>query len=238
MPTLTGIKTYALDLLFPPRCLGCAQEGLFLCGTCSEKLSMVPPSCIVCKKIVPARLRTIAGRTCGPCRKKSHIFAFFSPFRYEDPLVRSLIHNLKYQRVRDIQRILADLLTQALTYYGVSFPDGALVVPMPLAAPRRRVRGFNQTDLIAATLCSKLSLEQLPLALFKTKNTAPQMELAREARLTNLAGAFSVRDNALVRYKTILLLDDVKTTGATLEEAAKTLRHAGAKRIWAITVAH
>ena len=100
------------------------------------------------------------------------------------------------------------------------------------------MRGFNQSFLIAQNLGKKLGVEVHRNALRKIKKTVPQMELSREERLKNAIDTFAVSDMPLIRNRTILLLDDVKTTGATLEEASRVFRAAGAKKIWAITVAH
>lgn len=232
------IKKYALDLLFPPLCAGCGSEGATLCPVCDNGLRFLPPSCFVCKKLVPGRDPVPAGRTCATCRKKSRIYSFFSPFSYDMPAIRELIHGLKYHRRRDHAPILASLLRRAIAYHGIVLSRHAVLIPIPLAPARQRVRGFNQSALIGDALGRALGIAHRQDILQKIKNTAPQMELARTARLQNLAGAFSVSDAAAVQDKTVVLLDDVKTTGATLEEAAKTLKQAGAKKIWAITVAH
>lgn len=264
MRLLSEFKQNALDLLFPIECAGCRDEGLFLCGRCIEKLPMIPPSCIVCKKLKPGnttsavptavgtktnvaevdipgkppRPLVTAGRTCRACREKSDIFAFFSPFLYDNELVRDLIHRLKYQRVRPIHTELAGLLVRSLNYFLVCLPPEAIIIPIPLYPSRERVRGFNQSRLIAQALCTTLGVAHRPDILRKIKKTAPQMELSAEKRRTNIIGTFAVADAAVVKDKTITLFDDVKTTGATLQEAARVLKDAGAKKIWAITVAH
>ena len=199
---------------------------------------MIPPSCIVCKKLKPARPLVTAGRTCKLCREKSHIFAFFSPYLYENETVRGLIHQLKYQRVREISAVLAGLLLRSMGYFSFRLPAEAIAVPIPLYPSRERVRGFNQSRLIAEALCPALGIAHRPDILLKTKKTTPQMELSGEERRKNLAGVFAAAPNQSVRDKNIILIDDVKTTGATLEEAARALKAAGAKRIWAITLAH
>lgn len=238
MSSLSFLKAIALDLLFPAQCAGCGSGGAFLCGRCMETVTLVPPSCIVCKKLAPARRKILAGRTCKPCRKKSHISSFFSPLLYETGLIRDLVHQLKYRRIREIHIPLAEILARSLRYFAVPIPQDALIVPVPLSPARRRVRGFNQSALIAERLGTELGISVAIDGLKKIKTTTPQMQLAREARLANLIGAFAVTDTAAIQNKTVILLDDVKTTGATLEEAARVLKAAGAKQIWALTVAH
>jgi len=238
MPIASALKRAVLDILFPAQCLGCRREASFLCRRCSRALPKIAPGCIVCKKLTPARGQVIAGRTCRPCRKKSNIFAFFSPYLYENEIIRDLIHKLKYQRVHEIRTVLADLVIRSLDYFTVKIPAEGIMIPIPLYPSRERVRGFNQSALIAEALCPTLGVGYRPDILRKIKKTAPQMGLSAEKRRTNLIGTFNFTDEAAIKDKTIILLDDVKTTGATLEEAARVLRSAGARKIWAITVAH
>lgn len=238
MQGMASAKHFFLDLLFPAFCAGCGTEGALFCDTCQALAPFIPPSCFVCKKLVPAIGDTPAGRTCEPCRKRSCIYGFFSPFSYDAAGVRTLVHDLKYRRMRDNAAILGDMLYRAIAYHGLVLSQKAMLVPIPLYKSRERVRGFNQAHLIAQVLGACMGIPVQADVLLKIKNTHAQMTLRREERLTNLAGAFAVSDMESVRNRTIILLDDVKTTGATIEEAAKILKAAGAKRIWALTLAH
>lgn len=237
MIRLSSIKSFVLNLLFPITCLSCAEEGAYLCAACRAALPTHPPACFVCKRLTPGDGKSPTGRTCKPCRKKSRIYASFSPFPYGNPPIRNAIHELKYKRAREVAPMLGELLCASLAFYRVSLPQDALIIPIPLHKSRERVRGFNQSRLIAHTAASILNLPMRTDILRKIKKTAPQMELAREARLTNLADAFAVSDIHAIRNRTCILIDDVSTTGATMESAAKTLKAAGAKKIWALTVA-
>lgn len=163
---------------------------------------------------------------------------FLSPFSYEGHAVRELIHDLKYNRVRAIGPFLGALAINYLRYFEIVFPDNAIFIPLPLSKSRERVRGFNQSQIIAEYLGSALEMPVVIHALKKIRTTAPQMELARSSRLENMIGAFQVNDESAVRGTTCVLVDDVKTTGATLNEAAKVLKQAGAKNVWAFTIAH
>ncbi len=238
MVGVSAIKSFLLDLLFPLRCAECGTDGAALCRECFFKIAVIPPSCFVCKKLVPARDAVPAGRTCRPCRKKTRVYGFVSPFSYDAAAIKTLIHDLKYRRARGNAEILGALLYRAVAYHGVVLSQESVIIPIPLHRARQRVRGFNQSLLIAEALGAKLGIPAQDDILRKIRRTKPQMELAREERLKNMAGAFAVSDSASVRNRTIILLDDIKTTGTTLEEAARVLRSAGAKRIWAITVAH
>lgn len=233
------VKTYFLELLFPIYCLGCEKtEGTLFCHACRTGLQMIPPACFVCKKLSPGKKRAPPGRTCKYCRRETAIFAFLSPFLYSDKPLRSLIHALKYNRVKDAGKELADLLLNYLQYFRIVLPNRAILIPIPLYPSKERTRGFNQTRLIAERLSVALGLPLAADLLKKTKDTRAQAELERERRLKNVAGVFEVSRPELLEKKTVILVDDVKTTGATLEEAAKALKKAGASRIWAITIAH
>ena len=142
--------------------------------------------------------------------------------------------------MRVVAPVLGDLIADYLSYERISLPHDALIIPIPLHKARERMRGFNQSYLIARPIGERLNIPVLKDILIKIKKTTPQMELTREERLQNALGTFSVSDRSrvLIADKTIIILDDVKTTGATLEEAARVLRAAGAKRILAITLAH
>ncbi|MBI3420921.1 MAG: ComF family protein [Candidatus Sungbacteria bacterium] len=238
MKRLSVLKAQILDLLFPLQCCGCGKTGVILCALCAGALTRIPPQCFVCRAWVPGTNMIPAGRTCLGCRPRSSIYAFLSPFSYQQDIVRELIHSLKYQRNRNIAPVLADMMALYLVAMRVVFPQNAVLMPIPLHKTRERTRGFNQSLLIAMALGERLMTKVEGGVLRKTKKTTPQMELRREERLRNLADSFMVISPPLVKGKLIVLVDDVRTTGATLEEAARVLKQAGAKRIWAITIAH
>lgn len=179
-----------------------------------------------------------AGRTCPSCSQKSSIYVFLSPFLYADPLVKDLVHGLKYGRMQSLAPFLAELLVEYLVRFKIELPGNSLLVSVPLHPSRRRIRGFNQSELIVLYLSDRLKIRTETKILQKIRKTKAQIELSAEDRRSNLKDAFAVSSPALVKNKIILLLDDVRTTGATLEEAARTLKKAGAKRIWAVTLAH
>lgn len=232
------IKQFALDLLFPKLCFGCKTEGSFLCDRCRALLYMSPPSCFVCKRWVPETSRLNPGRTCAGCQKKTAIYSFFSPFLFQTELIRAMIHALKYQRVRALDEVFGSLLADYFKKFDIELPLGTLCVPIPLHKKRQRTRGFNQSELLAHSLGKYFNIEAATNILKKEKNTAAQVELSAEDRRKNMDNAFRVAHPELVSGKTILLIDDVKTTGATIEAAARALKNAGAAKIFAVTIAH
>lgn len=111
-------------------------------------------------------------------------------------------------------------------------------MPIPLHPRRQRVRGFNQASLLAKSIAERLSIPVDAHSITRIAATAPQVSLTAQHRRANVENIFSLRDQKVIRGNTIILVDDVKTTGATLEQAARILKKAGAKEIWAITFAH
>ena len=226
-------KSFILDLLFPMFCFGCNKEGSLLCDACVPALRVVPPQCFVCGKLAPSPV----GRTCVSCCKKSHIFGFLSPFMYQQEIVRMMIHAFKYEGMKSLAPFFAEHIFCYLQKYG-ALPTATLFIPIPLRARRRRARGFNQAELIAVRLGKLTGISVDTTILKKVKDTVPQASLSAQDRRCNLEGSFQISARAEIKRKTIILVDDVKTTGVTLEEAARVLKKAGAKEIWAITIAH
>lgn len=233
-------KEFALDLIFPKACLRCGSEGTWCCTACAGKIIIVPPQCFVCHALAPATTNNPAGKTCERCRRGTPIEYFFSPFIYQDETVRTLVQALKYERIRSLDAWFADALADYLRYFQIIIPIHALLIPIPLHRQRLRMRGFNQSELIARELAQRFGIPVRRDLLIKKSATVPQADLPRRERLTNIAGSFSLAEGAgdIIRGKTIIILDDVKTTGATITEAACMLKYAGARRIWALTVAH
>ena len=112
--TLILCKSWILDLLFPPRCCGCGTVGKFLCFPCADALVRIPPQCFVCHAFVPITDASPPGRTCVRCRPDSAVYAFFSPFSYQQSAMRELVHALKYRRSREIAEIFADMIVAHL----------------------------------------------------------------------------------------------------------------------------
>lgn len=245
---LIRVKNFFLDILFPAYCVACHTEGSFLCRPCANTLPLLPPACIGCGIMTPesilnsdnskAGYMQFAGHTCDRCRKKTPICVFLSPFPYKHPTIRRIIHEFKYRRITLLSPIMADLVISYLRYYRIPLSEHAIIVPIPLHPRKERVRGFNQAELIARHIANRMSLPMDTQALIRSTATAPQTYLRAQERRVNVENIFSPGNTEHIRGKTIIVLDDVKTTGATLEQAARILKHAGAKEIWAITFAH
>jgi len=234
----TRLKNLFLDLLFPVYCMACGKEGLFLCQSCADTLPLLPPVCFKCAMLTPENSSRPAGHTCDRCMKKTPIRVFLSPFSYRHPLVSHILHEFKYRRIRHLSPIMANLLASYLNYYKIPLSKQTIIMPIPLHPRKERVRGFNQADLLAHDLAKHLSLTIDTQTLVRTAYNTPQTRLHAQERRANVENIFSIRNREKVYKKIVVLLDDVKTTGSTLEQAAHILKQAGAKEIWTITFAH
>lgn len=208
-----------LDLLFPSFCVGCQKEGSFLCEECENK--------IVIRRIP----------TSPPLNAKS-LNIIYAATEYQDKLIAELITQLKYQSVREISHILSDFLLIHLAFAGFKKENNQIIVPVPLHRKRLRERGFNQSELIANNISKKLDIPVSPRALKRIKNTEHQTKIEeRENRLENVKDVFICKKPEIIKGKVVILIDDVTTTGATLNECAKILKLSDAKKVLAFTVA-
>jgi len=188
---------------------------------------------------LPAQLLVGDGR-CQGCRDFEPEFDRAVSFGEYAGALRGLIHLLKYDKVRPAAPVLGHMLAEAiaqLTNGGVdSLP---LIVPVPLHSSKRGERGFNQAELIVRAAAKHLPprLEVASGLLKRQRPTHSQVGLTREERVANLRGAFRVTDPERVMGRTVIVVDDVMTTGTTVSECARVLKKAGAERVWAATVA-
>lgn len=240
------------ELLLPNPCLGCGaplRDGgspadFGLCLACRGRLARHVPGCPRCGAPLPGRRRR--AEPCKPCRRRPPPFALLlSPWLFTSPLV-SVIHALKFGRCPHLGAALARPLAARLRegwplLFGEPTPaqvEAPVVAPVPLHPWRRLRRGYDQAAEIAGPLAEFLGLEALA-PLQRRRATRPQVGLPRQQRLENVTGAFTVprHQRRSVARCTVLLVDDVATTGATLASAAAALRRAGARRVVALAVA-
>ncbi|WP_210414063.1 ComF family protein [Luteithermobacter gelatinilyticus] len=228
-----------LDLVLPPRCLACGglvQEAARLCAVCWGRLDFLTDPCCACCGY-PFDLRH-DGRTqmilCGVCQSRPRRFdRARSALRY-DAASRPLVLAFKHGDRTDYAPYFADLLWQA---GGALLADCDLILPVPLHPRRLRKRRYNQAALLSAMLSRKSGVPHDPLLVRRRRHTPPQQgNLA--ARVRNVRGAFILKASAreAVAEKAVLLIDDVFTTGATLEACAAVLKKAGAQRVDGLTL--
>jgi ComF family protein len=234
------------SVLFPSDCRICGASlkrisNLPVCEKCLE--SIVPLEgrlCSACGEQLFAHLAGVGSDpVCGLCRRATPRFRKAVAFGAYHGVLRELVHILKYQRVRSASPVLGRLLGQAVSR--AELPANAmLVVPVPLARGKQRARGFNQAEEIARSFVRSQpgrSIQLEATLLTRTRETTSQTGLTRLQRQANLRGAFSVNRPEKLRDRSILLVDDVMTTGATAGECARMLLRAGAKEVFVATAA-
>jgi competence protein ComFC len=222
------------ELLFPKRCLGCNEVGSFLCGECLKEVRFLEKQlCPNCKK------ESFAGMF---CRKECGNEFFFDQLivcsEYEKTSVlRKLITTFKYKFVEELCTLLGEMLRTQMTYFS-QFQDfsGFLIVPVPLHKKRLKFRGFNQAKVLGEYLGKIMGIPLFD-CLKRVKFEKTQAKLKRKERLSNLKNAFEMKAEENVMGKSILLLDDVATTGTTLNECSRILKDFGAKYICCLTIA-
>lgn len=223
-----------LRLLYPPRCLVCGSlSEEVLCGKCFAQLKFIkPPMCELCGK--PYDELAHAAPICSDCRSIKRWFdRCRCAVRYEG-VAREMVHRLKYNGERRLSSEMAKLMVELLN----DFPwQIDLVVPVPLHRKRLRERGFNQAELIAELLSEQIGVPMDSAVLIRTKETKPQFDLQPKERLGNVRGAFELAEASAVADKIILIVDDVMTIGATLNECARTLRKGKPKAVYAVAFA-
>ena len=230
-------------VLFPSDCRLCHSplttvSTLPVCGPCLERVTpLCGIMCALCgEKLVSAYLE--ADPRCGLCRRVAPPFQKAVAYGPYEGSLRDLIHFFKYQHVKSAATLLGGFLNQALA--GTSLPAELLVVAVPLAKTRRRDRGFNQAEEIARAFVRRrrsASIELNTGSLVRTRDTASQTGLTRHQRRLNLRGAFAVTHPERIKGQSILLVDDVMTTGTTAGECARVLLRAGSKQVFVATVA-
>jgi ComF family protein len=234
--------------LFPADCRLCqepltAVSRLPVCKPCLEKIKGFDvPQCAVCGELLPSRgpiaahnLQVDSG-TCVGCQKARPMFQKAVAFGPYDGAWRDLIHLLKYQRIRPTAQVIGKALAEQITKCGIEKP---IVVPVPLHRSKFHIRGFNQAEEIARVIRKICKYEWSTHALVRRRATVSQTGMTPLQRRDNVRGAFAVRKGYQrdIAGRNIILVDDVYTTGATVNECARVLRRAGAAHVWVATAA-
>lgn len=251
--SISKLKDFLLNLFFPRFCLGCQKEGAYLCDDCRTLLDIAEFNYCLCNT---KPLRLPAGQKIGKCQRchgpegtpKLSGLYFALPYK-EKQLTRKLIHQFKYRPyLKDLSKTLANILIEHFIISGKNTDDiwdNSVLIPVPLDRKKLKERGYNQSEELAKELSKILQIPVISDILIKIKITKPQMELSKEQRGKNLEGAFAIshcgKGNSPTKQfivgKKIFLVDDVYTTGSTMEECAKTLKEAGVKSVWGIAIA-
>ncbi len=217
-----------LDLFYPPRCPGCGRMGALFCDACRARVTLfVPPFCRRCGLPLPG------DGLCSRCRATpSGLDGIVAAAVFADPL-RQAIHALKYENVRALADPLGALMAEA--WERVGLPRADLILPVPLHRRRLAERGYNQSALLARALGRGVGLSVDERLLARHRATIPQIGLSPRERQENVADAFTC--NGRLDGQSVVVVDDVCTTGATLEACAAAVRAAGAGSVWGFTLA-
>lgn len=233
-----GALRLTVNLLFPPRCPSChayvEAEGNF-CAACFSKLRLIEePCCVTCG--APFAFPTEAETRCPTCLVTPPHYDHARAALVYDAVSAPLVSALKFNdQWANLDRYVAMMLRA-----GSSLTSGAeLLVPVPLHWRRLLRRKFNQSALLAYGLSKRTDIPCVPDMLTRVRYTKPQMRMKREERLKNVKRVFAVREEKeeILRHKTVLLIDDVVTTGATVNACAQVLKRAGAKEVRVLSLA-
>ena len=230
----------ALNLIYPLECQICKVElGPFneacLCHECKKKIRLnLPPFCLKCGKSLVASSNN--GAYCQDCKFTSYFFKQAWAVGHYDGILKECIHLFKFNRRICLLPIFTELLLNFTKLY-ININAFGIIVPAPLHKTKRRERTFNQAELIAKDLSSKTAIPLQANNLIKVKHTLPQTTLSKKQRVLNIKGAFKVTDASVFKNKNILLIDDVFTTGSTLNACANALLDSGAKGVSCLVIA-
>lgn len=257
MNWILKFKNDILSIVFPISCLNCgkkvgAKAGGWICDDCLSFVEFNPVFlCPACGK------NSYLGRVCKRCADKSFLDGVIAMEKYSNPLMKNLIKSLKFRYITDLEPVVNRLVRKFCLKYTEIFPKNAILVPVPLHPLRFRQRGFNQAEFIAKFVSGALGYG-ISKTLKRARYTYRQSELPKEMKEDNIKGAFiychseprhivgaknlvgvpmkSERPTTKVS-KVVILIDDVYTSGATMQECARTLKEAGAKEVWGFVLA-
>lgn len=237
------MRDFVFDLLFPIECFGCGQEKEWLCKKCFRDLNFKTEQyCLRCYD------KNNFGEFCSNCQQYFSLNGVFIAHEYENKIIAKLIKSLKYNFAKDISKPLGNqlilfvqnLLNQARLKDSppkvlVDFKN-ALLLPVPLHKKRFNWRGFNQAELLAQEVVKNFGLEFDNQNLIRKVYRKPQAKLNGPKRVENIKGCFAWVGNDL-KKRNIILIDDITTTGSTLNEAARVLKENNASEVWGLVVA-
>lgn len=218
--SINSFINFFLEILFPSRCIGCNTKNQELCQNCINKL------------------QTTSGQT------ENNITALYD---YKDPLVKKIIWELKYHNSPRLgkklgQILYRELLEEISLLQILSSGSPIYIIPVPISKNRKQTRGYNQSEIIARSFCKENNFGDFEIKnniVFKKINTIPQAKLTnKNKRLKNIKGVFDIKNTEQIKGKTIIIIDDVTTTGGTIMEIIKVLKKNGAKKVVGFAFAH
>lgn len=221
------------DLFYPPRCVNCDAADSWLCDHCCRQIPLI--SSPVCERCGTPFSKNLSLTVCKQCNHNplTYIDGLRAAAYFENNPLRPAIHCLKYRNNKAIASVLGQILVDAYQRFNMV---AEMIVPVPLHSSRLRGRGYNQSELVAKQMGKLLHLPVNMVTLQRIRKTESQMELGAEKRHQNVANAFACQQRGYLSQH-ILLVDDVCTTGATLDACAQALKESGVASVWGITLA-
>lgn len=229
--------SYFLDWIYPPKCVICselltmASKDRFVCQECRKEIPFIKsPVCLKCGKHLEVCMDK-ADRICPECNRRSSAYERgYAAFSYD--IMKKSISHFKFKCFKNDSIGLARLMYEFMVLnFEDEFLEYDIVIPIPIHMKKRKARGFNQSELLAEELCRLSNKKYNPDILRRVKNTIPQSSLDPIERRKNLMDAFDLSDKNAVIDKNILLIDDIFTTGNTINECAKILYREGAVKV-------
>ncbi len=213
------LKQKFLNLFWPKQCINCGKEGKYLCDDCFALIDILRDP---------------------PIRNLKYINGIHYAVSYQEKLIKTAIHLYKYKRIKGLSEVMVSLIIAHLKLSNkLETLNNGMLCAIPLHKTKLKKRGFNQAEEIAKELAKSLNLPFVPNALIKTKKTPAQMTLNKKERKQNIVDCFKINPKIRKQIinKKIFLIDDVLTTGATMQECARILKQNKASEVWGIVVA-
>ena len=245
-PSITERFDWLVDWLYPPRCRACAQtfhgrDAEYFCAGCWDKIRLVGhPMCSICGRPFPDGSGD--DHACGVCLARPPHFvrawswACYPREEAEEHPLRQAVQKFKYGRKVSLGKPLGRLMARGCGKF-LSECDADVIIPVPLHPKRLRWRGFNQALLLARQMSKAYGIAADPFTLQRIKETPPQTQLNEEERRRNVRGAFALAAGRPLDGKKVLLVDDVYTSGATVNECSRALKRSGVAQVFVVTLA-
>lgn len=226
-----------LDLLYPKKCIDCKKKGGYICIKCIKEVNFPIKICPVCSRF------SAKGKTHTRCQDNLSLDGLTCIWKYRGVIKKSII-TLKYKFITEIADEISDLTVFLLKRNkNLSKMKKVFLISVPMLKARENWRGFNQSELMGKKIAKKMNWKFIPNLLIKTKATPHQTGLPRHQRTKNILDSFSLNpkykkpdSKSHIQYS-LIIFDDVWTTGSTLKEACKTLKKTGFRKVWGLTLA-
>lgn len=229
-------NNWLLDILFPVRCINCHEYGNYLCKRCLGQIVVNKNfQCIGCKRLVSL------GQTCILCRKSNSVDRLLIVTDYKNPVVEKILKFFKYQFIEELKIPIFFVTKKYFKWLGHKkidiFKNNPILVPIPLSRRRLNWRGFNQAEIVTRNLAGYFNMQARTDILVRIRNSIPQADInSKEERVKNAQKLFLCNSDN-VSGREAILIDDICTTGATLNECAKALKEKGVLRVTALVIA-